>query len=285
VVFPGKPTDTVLSNELRAQAVCVAGESSIYFGVRATLEERLARVRLLLDGIEPVGGAPILDAYRGAVGSITASSFIPNNSYVVLVTDGSPTIGEGCRNVDADSSSDSGRSAPLEPILAEIELNRTLGVRTFVLGAPDDEVARSWLSRAAVAGGTERLGCNETGGEPLCYLDLSDPVTIAPYLLEFLAAHRQAPSCQFTFPFAEPESSTRVEPDKTALLIAFSNGEQWVVGPHQGSAESCHEGYRAITPDLGTLCEVPCARLAKDCRATMVAVTGCSLGPITEPIE
>ena len=111
------------------------------------------------------GNTPTHDAFLYAVDTIAASPLM-GNKYVVLVTDGSPTFSLGCVG-DGRTSVD---TAPLIQAAAEAT---TRGVKTFVIGSPGSEEARSSLSAMATQGGTAPPGCSDTG-PTYCHFDIDN---------------------------------------------------------------------------------------------------------------
>ncbi len=134
-----------------------------------------------LDHVEPktLGATPTHDGVILGVSELKTTT-LAGQRYVVLITDGQPTLAEGCLGV-VDMCS----PQPTAPIVQAIANAHTQGgVRTFVVGSPGSEAnvctgadVRGWLSEAARAGGTGTAGCSDQGN-PYCHFDIS----IAPDL-------------------------------------------------------------------------------------------------------
>jgi hypothetical protein len=136
--------------------------------------EQRAAIEASLRSVSPGGGTPLVGAtilaYRhmhmlALVGSITG------NEFVVLISDGEQS--EECsyapRCADAQSCYD---------LLLDEEVPKAaapgVGIRTFVIGAPGSEPARTVLSTLAQRGGTGAPGCDPQlgnchfGGDQRC---------------------------------------------------------------------------------------------------------------------
>ena len=88
----------------------------------------------------PAGGTPTQDAYDYAYSSVmtavqpNAYSFM--TPFMVLITDGQPTIAAGCEGTGAECS-----PVPTAPIIADIAaaFNGTPTVKTFIIGSPGSD--------------------------------------------------------------------------------------------------------------------------------------------------
>src|SRR5688572_9440293 len=101
-----------------------------------------------------------------------------NQKFMLLITDGAPTMSEGCNGGDGDNGQV--QDMPTEPIIAEIAGAYAQGIRTFLIGSPGSEESaeetggdmRPWLSRAAVESGTDEAGC-AVDGPNFCHMDMT----------------------------------------------------------------------------------------------------------------
>ncbi len=101
-----------------------------------------------------------------------------NQKFMLLITDGAPTMSEGC--VSGDDQQGDVIDMPTQPIIDEIAGANDQGIRTFLIGSPGSEESaeetggdmRPWPSRAAVEGGTAADGC-EVDGPNFCHMDMT----------------------------------------------------------------------------------------------------------------
>ncbi|HOU92657.1 MAG TPA: vWA domain-containing protein, partial [Polyangiaceae bacterium] len=125
-----------------------------------------------LDAIQTEACTPTHDAYVAAVDAYPAASSPTSERFVLLITDGVPTLSLGCAPGECGVG-----DGYEQAVIDEIEWTRTaLGIQTLVLGLPGSEEAyetldnRWWLSMAAEAGGTPALNCSHDE-VPYCHLD------------------------------------------------------------------------------------------------------------------
>lgn len=151
------------------------------------------RARLLdsLDRVEVGGASPTPSAYRAAF-DVLKSTQLPGDKYLVLVTDGEPTLGAGCIGTGHENP-DAVESAYVSSTLDLIQAAWTVRppeprIGTFVIGVPGStqyftgEEADPWMLEAADLGGTGPLDCTFEGKND-CFIDLSDPsVELGPDL-------------------------------------------------------------------------------------------------------
>jgi hypothetical protein len=126
----------------------------------------------------PNGTTPIVNGLTSMYQYFGAQA-LPGDKHIILVTDGADT----CTNQQG---------------IADLIRNGTpaalgAGVRTWVIGAPGSENARSMLSKVAKAGGTARESC-DVGNSPAtgnCHFDMTQgdfATTFANALQQILAA-------------------------------------------------------------------------------------------------
>lgn len=137
-----------------------------------------------LDSIQTEDCSPTHDAYLAAVGAHRVRSSPMGEQFVLLITDGVPTLALGC-SPGPCRAGDGDEQAVIDEILRS---RAEQGVETLVLRLPGTEVGsaerdgRWWLSMAADAGGTPALNCTPDGGR-FCHLDTmgapSLPVALA----------------------------------------------------------------------------------------------------------
>jgi hypothetical protein len=133
-----------------------------------------------LGAVEPAGGTPIVGATILAYKHMHEAALdgrISGNEFVVLITDGEQS--EQC----SDEALCEGAEACTK-LLVEEEVPRAagkgVGIRTFVIGVPGSEPARTVLSQMAMAGGTAADGCDVTKGD--CHFDMTKETDLSAAL-------------------------------------------------------------------------------------------------------
>jgi hypothetical protein len=125
--------------------------------------------------------------------------------YLLLITDGQPTLNLNCEPGDCTTTLLGAEQAVVDEVARAM---RDRHVRTFVLGLPGSEVdaatgsdARWWLSQAAEAGGTSPADCTHDT-EPYCHFDITgEGIDVAQQLdnaLQQIAG--QLVNCAFALP-------------------------------------------------------------------------------------
>jgi hypothetical protein len=257
----------------------VAGSSQ-----RATIAQGLATAFV-------AGGAPTDDAYEYAY----SSGFIPTmqmygyfQPFIVLITDGQPTISLGCEGTGQTTS-----PVDWHPIVNDISaaFNNTPQVKTFIVGSPGSESqsstgadGRPWLSLAARTGGTQITpDCVDTGPN-YCHFDMSQSTDFAADLSAALSdIMRAAIPCSVVVP---PPSNGAV-PNPNAINVIYEQNVvggmptyQWLIG--QTSDISCAGGSGDgwyVDPSTGkvVLCPVTCKTVQSDKYARLKVYQGCLL--------
>ncbi|HEX4339655.1 MAG TPA: vWA domain-containing protein [Polyangiaceae bacterium] len=122
----------------------------------------LDQMRMAMNGLVPNGTTPIVNAVTSAYQYFQMNAAaLPGNKHVILVTDGADT----CTN-------QSGIQNLIDTVAPQA---LSMGVNTWVIGAPGSEGARSMLSHLAKAGGTARANC-DVGTTPTtgnCHFDMT----------------------------------------------------------------------------------------------------------------
>lgn len=266
---PREITACVRTNELIPMALLGAPGSSH----RDQIDASLNRVR-------PNGATPTHDAFYYAFENGLEPSTLPGNRFMLLITDGAPTlarecVGDGRTPVDTD------------PIIAEIQRARDEGVRTFIIGSPGSEVslggsnedARPWLSRAAMVGGTAKDGCTENGPN-FCHFDMTQVSDFGAALRDGLAQIAgQIVSCVYDIP--PPPSGQSINREAINVVVSSSSGDaQLVLRDDMGD---CTEGWK-LENDQVVLCEATCNRAKSDESARVQLLFGCTSNqvPIVE---
>jgi len=171
-----------------------------------------------LAAVTPGGGTPIVGATILAYQHLHAMALdgeLPGNQFVVMLTDGqqSEQCGADMRCASADECTD---------LLVETEAPKArapgVNIRTFVVGAPGSEPARTMLSRLAVAGGTAPEGCDAEAGE--CHFDMTKEADFAGALSKALTEITgRAATCQLPLPSSEEAL------DRERVNVVYSPGD------------------------------------------------------------
>ncbi len=234
---------------------------------QAAIEKNLASVKP--GGGTPIVGATIL-AYKHLHESALAGSIF-GNEFVVLITDGAQS--EMCSDPgvcdDAASCTD---------LLVSSEVPKAagpgVGIRTFVIGVPGSEPARSVLSQIAQAGGTAPAGCDPQQGN--CHFDMSMVSDLGPALSKALMQiSGQTISCELDVP--QPTSG-ELDVGLVNVVYTPSDGSQAKV-LRQDARMACDagaDGWQYADDNRKIrLCGQTCDTVRADEGARVDVVIGC----------
>ena len=115
-------------------------------------QAQLDRIGQALAKQTPRGGTPIVGATVLAYKHLYQTLGATGDAHVVLITDGK----DSCGDYYAAQPSIGPGDQVARLIASEAPTALGAGIKTWVIGAPGSEVARSTLSSLAVAGGTRR---------------------------------------------------------------------------------------------------------------------------------
>ncbi len=220
-------------------------------------------------------GTPTHDAYLVAREELERRAPFENR-YLLLITDGQPNLSLGCMGWL------SGRSfVPVSegPIIDEIHEARHAGISTFIIGAPgseqtdeEGEDARTWLSRAASAGGTAKELCSHAG-PTFCHFDMVDEPDFSAALGAALAQITgQILPCDYPLP--QPGHDQYIDP--AAVNVVWSPGDEAQKLFLRNDSEDCLEGWHYI--DGGSrieLCPQSCERVRSHRGSEVTLIFGC----------
>lgn len=243
-------------------ANCFSNKSAVPIAALDDAQKQL--IAQVLDSTAPGGATPTEDAYLFAIQSFTAV-VQDSNKYIVLITDGLPTIAKGCQG-------DGYAAVPTAPLVTDAADAWAQGIRTFVIGSPGSEGFRADLSKMASAGGTAQPGCSDTGPD-YCHLDLTTQADFGTAIADALnAIASQAISCVFNVP--EPEDGGKLDPNLVNVIYTPSGeGPQYVP---QNNAVPCSSGWRYSSDKKQIiLCEDTCKTVQADHGATITIEFGC----------
>lgn len=249
---------------------------------RSLLRQRLNEVTL-------GRGAPTVDAYKWGLNQhlLPMEQSILGESYMLLITDGMPTLDEGCVSSGSSVANIRGNS-----VVSAVEGAFRERVKTFVIGVPGSEEetlvagsskpqdARFWLSNTAISGGTsvENCSANSPAG-PFCHMDLS----AAPdYAVALEAALNRVTSsilaCKFAVPTKSTDGTLDVNIDLIAPIVRFGDGITRVLGRWPAANADCSNGFRLVSDAQLELCSDTCREYRSDPNASLGILVGCTAG-------
>ncbi len=243
-------------------------------------EQRQA-ITAALDAVQPDGNTPTFIAYNWALenGLRQAPDSLQGNRYMLLITDGVPTFGEGCVG-DGDEEPP---AVPTDPIIELIaNAYEEDGTQTFVIGSPGSQDgvsgsdARPWLSEAAQAGHTAPDGCSNDGPE-FCHMDMTQSEDFAAALKQGLGVvASQLGECTYRQPTAS-EGET-IDADSMRVILTIQGNSEIVWPDNQ---DECSEGWQLVDGKI-VLCEDTCNRAKEDPSTVVEVVAGCEDATIDE---
>ncbi len=277
----------------------------------ATLDAtQLAALENSVRTVATGGDTPTYQAWNHAYGLVTNWTPGANDSaalatagrYLVLVTDGVPTVGQTACAFNQNGISTAEFNAEITLIGNATTASKTTfppnGVETFVVGVPGSNNPQGasfdpmyMLSLLAVAGGTATpAGCVPKSGTVLaddvnprgtyCYYDLSQTTDLATSLTSALGNIASSVlSCTYTVPPA-PAGQT-IDPNKTILVFTDgATGNTSVV--LQNTSSTCDKGWQFADSSDTTIkiCGTSCTAIQANPKLTLSLVFGCTAGQI-----
>jgi hypothetical protein len=231
---------------------------------------------------DPNGATPTQDALDYAY-DVLRQNTSQMRKYVVLITDGQPTLASGCYGMANPRQPDD-----TAPIIADIgNVFAQDGIKTFVVGSPGSEVtngnnadARGSLSAEARAGGTAAAGCSDTGNPQYCHFDLSQSTDFGTALAGALNTIGQwVVGCDYTLPATSPNTGEPIDPDKVNLIYTDGTGQSHLLQPN--GDPNCAVGWQYLDPPNYTqihICGTTCNTIQNDAQASLDLVFGCMAG-------
>lgn len=222
-------------------------------------------------------GTPTADAYDYALHNIALTPeqlAVPGDTYMLLITDGMPTLLHDCYNPAGTLS-----NLPGDEVVALVRgAWQNNQVKTFIIGSPGSEQMVDWLSQAAIEGQTPAEGCNTGGGRPYCHMDMTTAADFSAALRDGLNQVVAAVSgCKFEVPARSANGLYTVNPDDISPLVNWGDGSKQLILRHNSTSEDCVEGYRLIEGGSKVeMCDGTCSRFTADPNAKMQLIFGCS---------
>jgi hypothetical protein len=231
-----------------------------------------------LSRTNPAGSTPTNDAYDYAYSNGMQASKLTGNRFMLLITDGAPTLKKGCQGGGLPNTPE-----PTQPIIDDILAARQAGVRTFIIGSPGSESVngvdvRPWLAQAAVEGGTASEGCSVlpqmSGTTDWCHIDLSQGTDFAGALNAALARILGViTSCTFDVPTTAPDGQV-VQPDQVNVIYTpGSGGDDVLVG--RDDSPDCQNGWQFDSSGRVVLCPATCSTAQNDPTGKIELLFGC----------
>ena len=239
----------------------------------ATGSAQRNQIGTALANTRPQGSTPTHDAYDYALVHGMNESRLTGNRFMLLITDGAPTLAKGCQGGGMPDT-----PAPTDPIIDEVHSARLDGVRSFLIGSPGSESVnnmdnRPWMSLAAVLGATARDGCSVNGPQ-YCHIDLSQDADFKSALNAALARILGLiTSCTFDVP-AKGQNGETVNPNQINVIYTPGDGsEEQLIG--RNDASDCQDGWQMDADGRIVLCPNTCFTAQNDPDGKVELLFGC----------
>lgn len=265
--YPNRPNVTI-ADEPQNLTGCVKTDAMVPIQIlggpgaahRERLEEAFRRAELNQS-------TPTHDAFRYALNEGLLKSRLPGSKYMLLITDGAPTLSLGCVNETGSLNEVDAR-----PIVQEVRTAAEKYAKTFLIGSPGSESNRRWMSEAARIGGTAKPNCSDSGPN-YCHMDLTTSPDFSAALREGLSdVAGQIVSCTYQIP--QPPPGQSIDVDKINVIYTpRGSSEPKLVGRNRSS--ECKSGWQLEGNEV-TICPDTCATIQEDAGATLELLFGCA---------
>jgi Mg-chelatase subunit ChlD len=233
-----------------------------------------------LTDTRPNGSTPTHDAYDYAYTNGMQASKLTGNRFMLLITDGAPTLKKGCQGGGMPND-----AQPTQPIIDDILAARQAGVRTFIIGSPGSESVnnvdvRPWLATAAVAGGTASEGCSvlpamSGGTTDWCHIDLSQGTDFAGALNAALSRILGLiTSCTFDVPATGADGQVVNKSEVNVIYTPGTGGDDVLIG--RDDSPNCQDGWQFDAEGRVVLCPNTCSTAQNDPMGKLELLFGCS---------
>jgi len=280
--FPNRATSQNNTTESLDVSSCVNVSASIPIGALGKTGSALRQ--LIADRFKaatPQGGTPTEDAIGFALNNSVIPAIASQSgaqTYMILLTDGQPTISGGCRGQGDEST-----AVDYQPIIELIsEAWSEYGVRTFVIGAPGSERdvvsgsdVRYWLSHAASAGHTPITSdCSDTGLPNFCHYDMSQvPDFTASFERALQTITGLVLSCSFALPSLA--AGDTVDPNALNVVYEVNDAQNQELLVARTDANCTGDGWYLDSTNSVVLCPKACATIQQNPDAELHIIGGC----------
>ena len=280
LLFPNM--NTRASDEPQAVTNCVNTDAIIplaLLGAAGSAQRRT--LGTAINSVMPQSYTPTYDAYTSGVDLGLVPSKLPGRKFMVLITDGAPTLAAGCVMPGGGGRSRNGGTAtPVDPtpVVQAIQTAHDHGIQTFIIGSPGSEESINgtdarvaWLSKAARAGGTDNPGCSDAGPN-FCHIDLTQSQDFAAALQASLAKIAgQVVQCSYPLPTA-PSGQTL---DLNAINVVYTSGSGNQSLVARSTDPNCTDGWKLSGSEV-ELCSNTCNAVKADSAAKLELLFGCN---------
>ncbi|MGC4093608.1 MAG: VWA domain-containing protein [Polyangiaceae bacterium] len=220
-------------------------------------------VRNAIQGAVLQQSTPTHDAYKYAFENGIQKTNQPGKRFMLLITDGTPTLSLGCMNPTGSLS-----DVDPTPILGEVQRTADAGITSFFIGSPGSEMNRSWLSQAAQIGKSAPAGCSNSGPN-YCHLDMTTATDFSATLRAGLnAIIGIVTPCTYSI----PTTSGTIDPTKINVILSSSGQSNLIVRDDVGD---CSQGWQLTANNEILLCKDTCDS-ARATGASVDVVFGCA---------
>lgn len=223
-------------------------------------------VQAAISQVQLQSSTPSHDAYKWAFENGISRTNVPGRRFMLLITDGQPTLSLGCTNPSGQL-----QAVDAAPIVDEIRRTAAAGIKTFLIGSPGSENNRRWMSQAAVIGGTSTPNC-QVNGPNWCHMDMTETPDFSAALRAGLAQiSGQLASCDYEFPPPPPGQS--ISSDKINVVLTSNSGSELVVRDNMGD---CQKGWQLTSDNRVHLCADTCQAVQSNPNMKVDILFGCA---------
>jgi Mg-chelatase subunit ChlD len=248
-------------------------DSTVEVPIAALDAAQRATLTTQVSGTMADGSTPTHDAYNFAVQTIQASQAV-GDKYIVLITDGEPTYTLGCVGTGM-----AGQMLDNTPLINAVQAAYTSdGIKTFVIGSPGSESARTPLSTMARVGGTGPAGCSDTG--PMyCHFDMTTSTNVAASLTAALGAIQQQIPVDCSFDLPPPPSGMMLDLTNVNVTVVNDDMSQTPIARDPNN-DCATEGWvyepNASAPTGVKLCGALCDMVKSESSPKIDVTFGCA---------
>ncbi len=271
---------------------CYRGRQAV--PIAPLTQQQLTALDNAIQGRNADGYTPTEAAYMFALGQLQAYS--GNNKYMVLVTDGVPTVdSDGCTLGSGPQNTIT--AAEYDHLINTVQTQTTAtGVKTFVVGVPGSEDPQGadydpmyQLSRVAQAGGTQQANCTPASGTSdgnrvnprgtYCHYDMTQTTDFASGLINTIGTIATGiVSCDYQVPAAP--AGQIIDPSRVNMVYDDGAGNSYLVLPN--TSANCDRGwqYTDSTNSAIHVCQITCDLIQANSQASITLTFGCQTGTV-----